>query len=71
MKKNCSSAQRRPEDYIKRHKQVHERLMEDIFDLSSRFSSDTSTGIHEVESFLSKWLILHILIDDKRHNQFF
>ncbi len=44
--------------------------MQEIFDLHSRLSETNQFNINEVEQFLADWLIMHVLVEDRRIKQF-
>ena len=48
------------------HKQAHEKLNKEVLELMKRFVDGRSMLSVEVSRFLSDWVFLHILKDDKK-----
>ena len=55
-----------PKELVTRHKEIHGRLVEDIFKLNEEITSGKIKSRDEIETFLTEWLVLHILIEDKK-----
>ncbi|MBC8414060.1 MAG: hemerythrin family protein [Nitrospira sp.] len=52
------------------HKEQHIKLIEDIFELISDLKQNTGRKIRDVELFLNSWLIIHILMTDKKLQEY-
>lgn len=48
------------------HKDIHDRLIEDFFRLNEGIASGKIMPMCDLEKFLTEWLVLHILIEDKK-----
>ncbi|RLE68101.1 MAG: hypothetical protein DRJ45_08450 [Thermoprotei archaeon] len=59
-----------PEEDLKKLSESHEQLVQEIFDLHARVSETNQFNINEVEQFLADWLIMHVLIEDRKIKQF-
>ncbi len=59
-----------PHELLKRHREIHEKLVEDVFSFNEKLSSGGELAIDEIESFLADWLILHILVEDRRFSEY-
>ena len=55
-----------PEEYLKKHSEIHEILVKGIFCLNERFSKGEYDSLIEVEKFLTDWLVMHILNEDMK-----
>jgi hemerythrin len=55
-----------PDDSLMDHKAKHENLVLDIFRLNEDLAKDQMHSKNEIEKFLTNWLILHILIEDRK-----
>ena len=55
-----------PEEDLQDHREIHERLVKDIFELNERFSKGIYDSLFEVEKFLTDWLVMHILQIDMK-----
>ena len=55
-----------PEKSIKRHKILHGKLIEEIFSLHDTFKNNVKTDLYEIEYFLNRWLVCHMLREDKK-----
>ena len=53
-----------PDEKLTQHKKIHEQLIFDIFELHQEITSSTSIDLRSISSFLTEWIILHILIED-------
>ena len=57
-----------PEDLIAEHKEIHEGLVKDIFDVTNKVNAETSDqALADVGELLRKWLLQHILDQDMRY----
>ncbi len=60
-----------PDDKHGRHSDIHEKLVLDIFELHSEISrKGTSINLENISSFLTDWIILHILIEDNCYKEY-
>ena len=59
-----------PAEMLTHHREEHERLIMDIFKLNEEIASGKISTMHEIERFLSRWLVLHILIEDKKYRDY-
>ena len=59
-----------PRALIDNHKNIHENLITEVFQLNEDFASGKITSMYDIEKFLTKWLILHILIEDKKYKDY-
>jgi hemerythrin len=55
-----------PKELLAEHKEKHEQLVEDIFSLNEDLVNGRISTMGEIETFLVNWLVLHILIEDKK-----
>lgn len=55
-----------PEDELKKHSEIHETLVKDIFKLNQRFCEGKYDSLIDVEKFLTDWLVMHILHEDMK-----
>lgn len=55
-----------PEAAIDEHHSIHERLIEEIFQLQMEMGGSEETTIHDLEQFLTQWAVNHILHEDKK-----
>jgi len=58
------------EDFLENHKYVHEQLIIDIFNLNEDIVSGKIKTMYEIEKFLTRWLVLHILTEDKKYRDY-
>ena len=56
-----------PEDMLADHKDIHEKLIMDIFKLNEDIATGKQKSMYEIERFLTNWLVLHILIEDMKY----
>ncbi|MBU0993003.1 MAG: bacteriohemerythrin [Proteobacteria bacterium] len=57
-----------PQDLLNTHKEIHEKLLEEIFIIHDNISKEGGLkGIFQTEMFIARWLILHILTEDKKY----
>ena len=42
----------------------------EVFTLNQDLSSGKISSLYEVEKFLSEWIVLHILIEDKKYMEY-
>jgi len=54
------------EDILSEHKGIHEGLIMDIFELNEKIASGSISSMCELEKFLTEWIVLHILTEDKK-----
>ena len=59
-----------PDKKLTQHKKIHEQLIFDIFELHQEITSSTSIDLRSISSFLTEWIILHILIEDNKYKNF-
>jgi hemerythrin len=59
-----------PDEKLTQHKKIHEQLIFDIFELHQEITSSTSIDLRSISSFLTEWIILHILIEDNKYKNF-
>ncbi|GBD92299.1 bacteriohemerythrin [bacterium BMS3Abin04] len=62
-----AKASRCPANTLQEHIAEHEKLIEDIFNLNSELQSGKERTLSQLEEFLDKWLILHVLVHDKAY----
>jgi hemerythrin-like metal-binding protein len=55
-----------PDGLLSDHKKKHEQLVQDIFSLNEDLENSRLSSMEEIEKFLLNWLVLHILIEDKK-----
>lgn len=55
-----------PPEEMEKHKEIHEKLVSDIFQLHEQLTRDSRTISYDLEIFLNEWLIQHILLVDKK-----
>ncbi len=56
-----------PKDLLEHHLKEHEKLIFDIFELNNELHAGKQKSINELERFFDKWLIQHVLEEDKRY----
>ncbi len=56
-----------PADLLENHIKEHEKLIEDIFQLNSDLVAGKNKSLSELERFFDKWLIQHVLEEDKQY----
>ncbi len=59
-----------PQDKLNAHKNEHEKLTQDIFQLCENWSSRKKESLPEISHFLEKWLLLHILKTDMEYSKY-
>ncbi len=59
-----------PEEDLTRHQKIHEQLVMDIFELHTDISSGVEKDIGKIHDFLTEWIILHVLIEDKKYKKY-
>jgi hemerythrin len=59
-----------PDKKLTQHKKIHEQLIFDIFELHQEITSSASIDLRSISSFLTEWIILHILIEDNKYKNF-
>ena len=59
-----------PSENFQEHKRIHEKLVEDIFELQQKFTESGAKSVYEIEVFINNWLIKHILYEDKKLQPF-
>ncbi len=59
-----------PEDSLSKHKNIHEKLIMDIFDLHNDISTDVVSDLGKIGDFLTEWIILHVLIEDNKYKKY-
>ncbi|MFZ5766135.1 MAG: bacteriohemerythrin [Thermodesulfobacteriota bacterium] len=57
---------RYPAPELERHIREHEELTEEIFRQTENWSSGGEEALPRIGEFLSKWLLTHILVSDKK-----
>lgn len=58
-----------PAEMLAAHHAIHGQLIDDIFTLNEDITSGKVTSMYEIEKFLTRWLVLHILIEDKKYKE--
>ncbi len=56
-----------PQELYERHMKEHEKLIEDIFELHANLQAGEKKSLNELERFFDKWLINHVLEEDKQY----
>ena len=59
-----------PDHKRNRHKQIHEKLVHDIFELHEEITRSESIDLESISQFLTNWIILHILIEDNGYKPY-
>ncbi len=59
-----------PEDNLGKHKNIHEKLIMDIFELHTDISTGAVSDLGKIDDFLTKWIILHVLIEDIKYKKY-
>lgn len=59
-----------PQELIDRHREIHNKLVEDVFMFNEKLSSGEDMEVEEIEQFLTDWLIMHILVEDRRFSEY-
>jgi hemerythrin len=49
---------------------IHEKLIQEIFDLHTRLSKADQLNINEIKQFIDDWLIMHVLVEDRKIKTF-
>ncbi len=58
------------EEFFNNHVKEHEKLIEEIFQLNMDLQAGEKKTLNELERFFDKWLINHVLEEDKRYLDF-
>ncbi len=58
------------DEFYNNHVKEHEKLIEEIFQLNMDLQSGVKKSLNELERFFDKWLINHVLEEDKRYLDF-
>lgn len=56
--------------HVEEHKEIHAELIMDIFTLNDNFEKGNVKTKEDIGNFLTKWLVLHILHEDKKFYYF-
>jgi len=59
-----------PIELLDNHNEIHEKLIMDIYKIHEDLSSGKINSMYDIEKFLTDWLILHILIEDKKYKEY-
>ncbi len=59
-----------PEEILATHKKTHEKLVMDIFQLNDDIETGKVKSMYDIEKFITNWLVLHILIEDKKYRDY-
>lgn len=59
------------EEELQNHKELHEDLIVRIFELNEFYSKNKRKGLSDITKFIQDWLVLHVLIEDKKHQHLF
>lgn len=59
-----------PKDQLEKHKEIHEKLILDIFELHRKYTQNEPQTLYEIEAFLNNWIIRHVLEVDKKYQPF-
>ena len=59
-----------PDDHLAKHKDIHEKLIIDIFELHTDISSGVENDLGTIGDFLTQWIILHVLIEDNKYKKY-
>ncbi len=59
-----------PEEQLVEHKATHEKLIIDIFQLNESIANKKIISMYQIEKFLTEWLVLHILTEDKKYTDY-
>jgi hemerythrin len=49
---------------------IHEKLIQEIFDLHTRLTKADHFNINEIKQFIDDWLIMHVLVEDRKIKTF-
>lgn len=55
---------------VKAHAEIHVELLTDVFELNAKFEKGDIHSKEDIGSFLTKWLVQHILNEDKKFYEF-
>lgn len=58
-----------PKELLDNHKNIHDQLIIDIFKLNEDIISGKINSMYDIEKFLTEWLVLHILTEDKKYKE--
>lgn len=56
--------------FLEEHKEIHVKLMMDIFELNASFENGDIKCKDEISDFLKDWLVIHILVEDKKFHAY-
>ncbi len=56
-----------PQDLLEKHVKEHEKLIVEIFELNNELHDGKTKTLNELERFFDKWLINHVLEEDKKY----
>jgi hemerythrin len=59
-----------PDENLVEHKKIHEQLVMDIFELHTAVSKASEVDLEEIRTFLTNWIILHVLIEDNKYKAY-
>jgi len=59
-----------PKENLIQHQEIHGQLIMDIFELHTNISSGVETDLDKIGDFLTKWIILHVLIEDNKYKKY-
>ena len=59
-----------PEEELSNHREVHEQLILDVFQLHQEISKGMLNELDAISDFLANWIILHVLIEDYKYKPY-
>lgn len=59
-----------PEEELESHREIHEQLILDIFQLHQDISNGILNELDTISDFLANWIIVHVLIEDYKYKPY-